>query len=291
MEKLRSRDALVVKKGNIVLRTAMAGAFVMGQSGLPNTGPNTNIDESFQARTENILQADNKLQPETKPIPFAGSEYFYDLAPYSSSILQNQRPSIDIVQQEQFQTEGEMKLEQYRQESSRIVEALKNDPEHRINKQVIQDIGIYGPIYMAIADYLGIKWEAIPAIHYNESTGSRSKRAFNGETYPYFGAGQRNIRTWPDSLVEKEFEKVFSDIPEVAQIETRHKSDARELSFVGFYYKGAESWAVRNGQSEWEAMHHAFERYSGSFSIATKEVNFVKTLDSAIKAGLSQMDQ
>jgi hypothetical protein len=103
------------------------------------------------------------------------------------------------------------------------------------------DFDKYFPFYHATAKKFGPKtpWFLIWIVHEEETSASRGIR--NNGTTPgssvYVGAGQRDPRYWPQSVVNK----AGKGLEYLAELPQRARTDWKELAFVGWYFKTHQS--------------------------------------------------
>ncbi len=97
----------------------------------------------------------------------------------------------------------------------------------KVSDKWINDLKMYGPIYIAVAEKFGIDWKMLWITHEMESGASaKDSKAFDGSTYPYVGGMQRNQKTWSDEFVKE----AFSSLEYLNSIPTNHHGDAQEIA-------------------------------------------------------------
>ena len=148
------------------------------------------------------------------------------------------------------------------QEVKRVMEAHPNE----FTPQDFTDLDIYFPIYYAAAKEYHVPWYLLWIIHQAESTMSQDERAFDGRSYPFFGAVQRHRGFHSDREVEVALENAPAFIFE---IKTRDKKDAEELWWLAWHARNVinESklegdtaiWAVLSAYSD---LRYASPRFS-----------------------------
>lgn len=116
------------------------------------------------------------------------------------------------------------KIQDLQTEATRYVQIAQESGKFSVKE--IADIKMYYPIYKAVGDKFHIDWYLIWINHEGETGASNSKKAFNGESYPYFGGWQRNVNMWPKSFVDK----AFKGLEFLQSIKTRNKTDGPEAA-------------------------------------------------------------
>lgn len=144
---------------------------------------------------------------------------------------------------------------------NKVVSEMLSRPD-LFNGRQVGDVEMYYPIYEAVAEKYDLNWEILWIIHEKESTASQSNSAFNGGSFPYYGAMQRDVLVWKDPYVNKAAEGLdyLADYPQ------RHKDDWREIAFAGKFLYDHMQKNIHKGVKENEAFLLALGDYNNPTS-------------------------
>ncbi|MCL5435021.1 MAG: hypothetical protein M1405_01395 [Patescibacteria group bacterium] len=129
---------------------------------------------------------------------------------------------------EQTLSSDEQKIQNLQNETARYVQIAKESG--KFTDKWVNDLKMYGPIYIAVAEEFEIDWKMLWITHEMESGASaKGSKAFDGSTYPYVGGMQRNQETWPDEFVKE----AFTGLEYLKAIPTNYQGDAQEIAGAG----------------------------------------------------------
>lgn len=160
----------------------------------------------------------------------------------------------------------EQKIQDLQNETSQYVQIAQESG--KVSDKWINDLKMYGPIYIAVAEKFGIDWKMLWITHEMESGASAAdSKAFDGSTYPYVGGMQRNQKTWSGEFVKE----AFSSLEYLSSIPTNHHGDAQEIA--GAAAMMGPNMKQYSELGEKRAIFNTFSLFSGS------EVSAQKRLD------------
>lgn len=160
----------------------------------------------------------------------------------------------------------EQKIQDLQNETAGYVQIAQESG--KVSDKWINDLKMYGPIYIAVAEKFGIDWKMLWVTHEMESGASaKDSKAFDGSTYPYVGGMQRNQKTWSDEFIKE----AFSSLEYLSSIPTNHHGDAQEIAGAGAMMGPNMKQYIELGEKR--AIFNTFSLFSGS------EVSAQKRLD------------
>lgn len=170
------------------------------------------------------------------------------------------------VSTEKALTPQEQKIQELQNKTADYVKIVQESG--KFSSKWINDLEMYGPIYIAVAEKFGIDWKMLWITHELESGASaKDSKAFDGSTYPYVGGMQRNQKTWTDEFVKE----AFISLEYLNTISTNHIGDAQEIAGAGAIM--APNIKQYRGLGEERAIFNTFSLYSGSKDSAQKRLD------------------
>ena len=166
----------------------------------------------------------------------------------------------------------EQRIQDLQNETGQYVQIAQESG--KINDKWINDLKMYGPIYIAVAEKFGIDWKMLFVTHERESGAStKDSKAFNGSTYPYVGGMQRNQEIWPDKFVKE----AFTGLEYLKVIPTTHESDREELAGAGAMMGPNMKKYQKLGRRK--AVFNTFALFTGSEEQAQERLNIWIMID------------
>jgi len=130
------------------------------------------------------------------------------------------------------------------------------------SKSFISGIKIYYPIFEAVGAKYDVPPLLIGIIAYHESHMGQSKNAYNGNSAPFYGFGQRNTGIW----TEKDVNDATVGLEELKNYPQRHPDDWRESAFIGWFLYSHRYRYVHEGISKIKALIMSLWRYNNPAS-------------------------
>ncbi len=151
----------------------------------------------------------------------------------------------------------EQKIQDLQNETAGYVQIAQESG--KVSDKWINDLKMYGPIYIEAAEKFGIDWKMLWVTHEIESGASaKDSKAFDGSTYPYVGGMQRNQKTWSDEFIKE----AFSSLEYLSSIPTNHHGDAQEIA--GAAAMMGPNMKQYSELGEKRAIFNTFSLFSGS---------------------------
>jgi hypothetical protein len=146
---------------------------------------------------------------------------------------------------------------------SAVLNKVVSEMEARPNvfsQREVGDVQMYYQIYKAAGDKYGIDWYLLWLIHEAESTASTNPDAFNGRSYPSYGAMQLNTKYWGETFVNK----AASGLEYLADLPQRHPDDWKQIAGGALYLREHIEKYLERGYKPDAALELALIAYNGS---------------------------
>jgi hypothetical protein len=237
------------KERQIIRRVAKIGAgAILVSSGL----------SSFSIAPRANVGPPKELSP-------GGNIFLLDLlSDMASPSLQLPEPSPPLKLSSEDQSVSTVELR-----SASVLTIMSENPK-LFTKKMMNDVKLYYPIYEAVVNAFNkkregkppIKWYLLWDTHEIESDASNNKPSFDGGTYPYYGAMQRNVKLWSAALI-KQIVKEYN-LEYLARFNQRHSDDSQEIAGGTYILVADIDKYEEMGESEDRAILGALTHYSGS---------------------------